>query len=65
MLTPLDQPIDKLTDLVPSEMYVSLLSECVVLTCCCFRENMKAWYEHFSNKYIVCGKLVEDDTVSA
>ncbi|KAF8345080.1 cytochrome b5-like heme/steroid binding domain-containing protein [Amanita rubescens] len=48
MLTPLDQPIDKLTDLVPSEI-----------------ENMKAWYEHFSNKYIVCGKLVENDAASA
>ncbi len=35
MLTPLDQPIDKLTDLVPSEMCVSLFSlKCVVLTCC-------------------------------
>ena len=29
MLTPIDQPLDKLTDLVQSEVYVSLLSTCV------------------------------------
>ncbi|KAI0933284.1 hypothetical protein AcV7_004797 [Taiwanofungus camphoratus] len=26
-------------------------------------DNMKGWMEHFSNKYIVCGKLVENDAV--
>ncbi|KAF5391694.1 hypothetical protein D9757_002531 [Collybiopsis confluens] len=26
-------------------------------------ENMKGWMEHFSNKYIICGKLVENDAV--
>ncbi|KZT20696.1 cytochrome b5 [Neolentinus lepideus HHB14362 ss-1] len=26
-------------------------------------ENMKGWFDHFSNKYIVCGKLVENDAV--
>ncbi|KAI0312371.1 cytochrome b5-like heme/steroid binding domain-containing protein [Amylostereum chailletii] len=26
-------------------------------------ENMRGWYEHFSNKYIVCGKLVENDAI--
>ncbi|KAH6904997.1 cytochrome b5-like heme/steroid binding domain-containing protein [Coprinopsis sp. MPI-PUGE-AT-0042] len=46
MLTPVDQPLDKLDDLKPSEI-----------------ENMKGWIEHFSNKYIVCGKLVENDAV--
>ncbi|KAH8990679.1 cytochrome b5 [Lactarius hatsudake] len=25
------------------------------------RENMKGWIEHFSNKYIICGRLVEND----
>ncbi|EJD00357.1 cytochrome b5 [Fomitiporia mediterranea MF3/22] len=43
VLTPLDQPLDKLDDLTPSEI-----------------ENMNGWIEHFSNKYIVCGELVEN-----
>ncbi|KAF8642668.1 hypothetical protein AX16_009445 [Volvariella volvacea WC 439] len=43
MLTPIDQPLDKLEDLKPEEI-----------------DNMKGWYEHFANKYIVCGKLVEN-----
>jgi membrane-associated progesterone receptor component len=24
-------------------------------------ENMKGWIEHFTNKYVVCGRLVEND----
>jgi membrane-associated progesterone receptor component len=44
MLTPIDQPLDKLEDLKPDEI-----------------ENMKGWIDHFSNKYIICGKLVEND----
>lgn len=44
MLTPVDQPLDKLEDLKQDEI-----------------ENMKGWIEHFSNKYIICGKLVEND----
>jgi len=44
MLTPIDQPLDKLEDLTPEEI-----------------ENMKGWIEHFTNKYIVCGRLVEND----
>ncbi|KAG1869183.1 cytochrome b5-like heme/steroid binding domain-containing protein [Suillus tomentosus] len=24
-------------------------------------ENMKGWIDHFSNKYIICGKLVDND----
>ena len=27
----------------------------------CNSENMKGWIEHFSNKYIICGRLVEND----
>ncbi|GBE85818.1 cytochrome b5 [Sparassis latifolia] len=46
MLTPIDQPLDKLDDLTPAEI-----------------DNMKGWMEHFSTKYIVCGKLVENDAV--
>ncbi|KAG6871625.1 hypothetical protein C0995_002285 [Termitomyces sp. Mi166 len=46
MLTPVDQPIDKLEDLKQDEI-----------------ENMKGWIEHFSNKYIICGKLVENDAL--
>ncbi|KAG9312537.1 cytochrome b5-like heme/steroid binding domain-containing protein [Chiua virens] len=44
MLTPIDQPLDKLADLRPDETYVR-------------------WIEHFSNKYVVCGKLVENDAI--
>lgn len=44
MLTPIDQPLDKLEDLAPDEI-----------------ENMRGWMEHFSSKYIVCGKLAEND----
>ncbi|KAF9815152.1 hypothetical protein IEO21_04770 [Rhodonia placenta] len=44
MLTPIDQPLDKLEDLAPDEM-----------TC------FPGWMEHFSSKYIVCGKLAEND----
>ncbi|KAG7085698.1 hypothetical protein E1B28_003243 [Marasmius oreades] len=46
MLTPVDQPLDKLTDLAPDEI-----------------ENMKGWIDHFSNKYLICGKLVENDAI--
>ncbi|KAJ7574038.1 cytochrome b5-like heme/steroid binding domain-containing protein [Mycena floridula] len=44
MLTPVDQPLDKLTDLAQDEI-----------------DNMNGWIDHFSSKYIVCGKLVEND----
>ncbi|KAI0758627.1 cytochrome b5 [Trametes elegans] len=46
MLTPIDQPLDKLDDLTPEEI-----------------ENMRGWMDHFSSKYIICGKLVENDAV--
>ncbi|KAJ8075935.1 Dihydrodipicolinate synthase [Marasmius tenuissimus] len=46
MLTPVDQPLDKLTNLAPDEI-----------------ENMRGWIDHFSNKYLVCGRLVENDAV--
>ncbi|THV02569.1 cytochrome b5 [Dendrothele bispora CBS 962.96] len=46
MLTPIDQPLDKLQDLTSDEI-----------------DNMKGWIEHFSNKYIVCGKLVENGAI--
>ncbi|KDR72989.1 hypothetical protein GALMADRAFT_252370 [Galerina marginata CBS 339.88] len=26
-------------------------------------DNMKGWIDHFSNKYIICGKLVENDAI--
>ncbi|KAI0077955.1 cytochrome b5 [Panus rudis PR-1116 ss-1] len=44
MLTPVDQPLDKLDDLTQEEI-----------------DNMKGWMDHFSSKYIVCGRLVEND----
>ncbi|CEH14425.1 Putative steroid membrane receptor Hpr6.6/25-Dx [Ceraceosorus bombacis] len=43
MLTPLDQPLDKLDDLTPAEV-----------------TNMREWAQHFSNKYFVCGELVNE-----
>ncbi|TDL16301.1 cytochrome b5 [Rickenella mellea] len=46
MLTPIDQALDKLADLTPSEI-----------------ENMNGWIDHFSAKYIVCGELVENDSI--
>ncbi|PCH34770.1 cytochrome b5 [Wolfiporia cocos MD-104 SS10] len=48
MLTPIDQPLDKLEDLTQEEI-----------------ENMRGWQEHFSTKYIICGKLVENDVAEA
>jgi hypothetical protein len=82
MLTPIDQPLDKLQDLTQDEVYVAvslllsikLIIQCLsaVRTCAvCYCSpfliyipNMSidlGWYEHFSNKYVVCGKLVNDD----
>ncbi|KAH9929174.1 cytochrome b5 [Fomitopsis serialis] len=46
MLTPVDQPLDKLDDLTPEDL-----------------DNMRGWMDHFANKYIICGSLVENDTV--
>ncbi|PPQ68126.1 hypothetical protein CVT24_002952 [Panaeolus cyanescens] len=46
MLTPIDQPLDDLSDLRQDEI-----------------DNMKGWIDHFSNKYIVCGKLVNNDDI--
>ena len=74
MLTPIDAKLDSLTDLSPSEMYVLLITyrqpvsanlsrsfvhystQANMLPC---RDNMKGWHDHFENKYIVCGQLVE------
>jgi membrane-associated progesterone receptor component len=67
MLTPIDQPLDKLEDLTPEEMSVPLYysPSCMLMPVLfCFSltsENMKGWIEHFTNKYIVCGRLVEND----
>ena len=61
MLTPIDQPLDKLEDLTQDEMCVFFLNfvlEFTVLNSFWTSENMRGWIEHFSGKYIVCGKLV-------
>ena len=62
MLTPIDEPLDKLEDLTPEEMLVFRFSVVVCANADSLygSENMKGWIEHFSNKYIVCGKLVEN-----
>ena len=65
MLTPVDQPLDKLEDLTHEEMSVPFsCSPSEMLTPALFdfsSENMKGWIEHFTNKYIVRGRLVEND----
>jgi membrane-associated progesterone receptor component len=64
MLTPVDQPLDKLEDLTPEEMlafsfFLSLFANANMILFLS-SENMKGWIEHFSNKYIICGRLVEN-----
>ena len=84
MLTPVDQPLDKLDDLQKDEMYVGLLYNTLVsdrlhiiflVKICEVRfirsyqiilltyTGLVGWIDHFSNKYIICGKLVENDAV--
>jgi membrane-associated progesterone receptor component len=70
MLTPVDQPLDKLEDLTPEEMLVPLDfstlridANAVMRPFSPSSENMKGWIEHFSNKYIVCGRLVENGAI--
>jgi membrane-associated progesterone receptor component len=68
MLTPLDQPLDKLEDLTAEEMsgvslFLSFASLLILLVLKKLSENMKGWIEHFSNKYIICGRLVENDAI--
>jgi len=46
MLTPVDQPIDKLEDLDQGEI-----------------DNMNGWVSHFKYKYVIVGKLVENDGI--
>jgi len=29
------------------------------------RENMRGWAEHFTNRYIICGRLVDDDAAES
>ncbi len=64
MLTSIDQPLDKLGDLSPEEMSVQMFLSPLLrmLTSLSLKsENMKGWIEHFSNKYVICGRLVEND----
>lgn len=48
MLTPIDQPIDKLEDLSAEE-----------------RGSLADWRGHFEGKYLLVGKLVEEDSEEA
>lgn len=53
VLTPIDQPIDKLEDLTDLERHVF-----IELTC---RKNMDDWVSHFAGKYPIVGELVNED----
>ena len=53
VLTPIDQPIDKLEDLTELERHVF-----IELTC---RKNMEDWVSHFAGKYPIVGELVNED----
>jgi membrane-associated progesterone receptor component len=64
MLTPIDQPLDKLEDLQSDEVYVVRPTIPILnLTSArpIYSDNIKGWIDHFSNQYIFCGKLVEND----
>jgi hypothetical protein len=71
MLTPIDQSLDKLEDLTPEELSVVVvpasifsrftIADVVYPPLCFSSENMKGWIDHFSNKYIICGRLVENE----
>lgn len=53
MLTDVNDPLDTLEDLTPSEMWVFIVEDELTPS-----DNMKGWHEHFERKYIVCGELV-------
>jgi hypothetical protein len=62
MLTSVDEPFDKLGDLGPEEMFVRLLFLIADTTSLSpSSENMKGCIEHFTSKYVVCGRLVENN----
>lgn len=84
MLTPIDQPLDKLDDLAKDEMCVPYILNIVqsninptispiattwkvrALPSCYGRIILilrAGWIDHFTNKYTVCGKLVNNDQV--
>jgi len=71
MLTSIDQPLDKLEDLTPEEMFVFLLlfsfanaealnAGAILFFLSSEDMNLKRWIEYFTNKYIICGRLVEN-----
>lgn len=61
MLTPIDESLNKLEDLTPKKIVRIPLSVVYANADSLYgRENMKGWIEHFSNMYIICGRLVEN-----
>jgi membrane-associated progesterone receptor component len=71
-LTPIDQPLDKLEDLSPRERSVYLcsvvsptlrewLTHDGVVGFLLTSENMRSWSEHFMDRYVICGRLVDND----
>ena len=65
MLTPID-PLDKLEDLTAEELLVFFFvssfanADAAVIRFVC-QASTWGWIEHFTNKYIICGRLVEND----
>ncbi|OCH91542.1 cytochrome b5 [Obba rivulosa] len=62
MLTPIDQPLDKLDDLT-SEEIENMKGKWSSTSPLCRLTGLPrtGWMDHFQNKYIVCGRLVEND----
>lgn len=66
-LTPIDEPLDKLEDLTPRERSVLVLcpSRVWLMLVSLTSENMRGWTEHFANRYIICGRLVDNDAAES
>jgi membrane-associated progesterone receptor component len=65
MLTDIDKPLDKLDDLRPEEIE-NMRGWCATLVpknTTDYDVLLTGWSEHFTNKYIVCGKLVEEGSI--
>ncbi|CCA66353.1 related to membrane steroid binding protein [Serendipita indica DSM 11827] len=61
MLTPVDQPIDKLEDLDQTEIDNMKGTPLLGQVRCTTNRKRTGWVSHFRYKYIVVGKLVENE----